>query len=143
MTKTIYAIIIVLLIGIGYVALSQRSAVPATDVPAPAGETSAPLETTNPASGTPAAATDTQQTPAKSGFTRADVAAHADASSCYAIVGQSVYDLTSWIAQHPGGQQAILGLCGTDGTAAFTKQHGGQRKAEQALANFRIGALTD
>lgn len=74
-------------------------------------------------------------------FTVADVSAHADQSSCYVTVGGSVYDLTSWIAEHPGGSQAILGLCGTDGTAPFSAQHGSSAKAQAALASFKIGAI--
>jgi cytochrome b involved in lipid metabolism len=66
---------------------------------------------------------------------------HADAASCYSVVNGSVYDLTNWITKHPGGQQAIKGLCGKDGTAAFTGKHGGQQKPETMLASFKIGVL--
>lgn len=145
MNKTIYAIIIVLLIAIGYIGLSQRSATPAQvpESPATGVESPAPAATTStPAPEAPAATPEEPAAvPAPSGISMAEVARHADATSCYTVVGENVYDVTSWIAQHPGGRQAILGLCGKDGTAAFTKQHGGQRKAEQALANFRIAAL--
>ncbi len=75
-------------------------------------------------------------------FTMADVAAHADTSSCYTAVGGNVYDLTDWISKHPGGEDAILGLCGKDGTEAFTKQHGSSEKAKKALASFLLGSLT-
>lgn len=89
---------------------------------------------TAPAAGATAGAT-------ASGYTMAQVAKHAGASSCWTAIGTSVYDLTSWVNAHPGGQQPILGLCGTDGTAAFTQQHGGQGKPEKELASFRIGPL--
>lgn len=79
--------------------------------------------------------------PSSATYTMADVAAHDSAASCYAAVGGSVYDLTSWISRHPGGERAILSLCGTDGTAAFTAQHGGQARPEQTLASFKIGTL--
>lgn len=74
-------------------------------------------------------------------FTMADVAAHNSQSSCYTTINGSVYDVTSWINQHPGGAEAILSLCGKDGTAAFTQQHGGQRRPEAELATFKIGVL--
>lgn len=77
----------------------------------------------------------------KAGFSMADVAAHNNADSCYVAVGTKVYNVTDWIKQHPGGQQAILGLCGTDGTAAFSAQHGSNAKAQAALASFLIGDL--
>ncbi|TSC60324.1 MAG: delta 5 fatty acid desaturase [Parcubacteria group bacterium LiPW_15] len=74
-------------------------------------------------------------------FTLVDVAAHATVTGCYSVIGGNVYDLTSWISKHPGGDRAILGICGKDGTSAFTKQHGGQEKPEAALKYFLIGTL--
>lgn len=74
-------------------------------------------------------------------FTMAQVAAHASASSCYTTIGGFVYDLTSWIAQHPGGQSAILSLCGINGAAAFNAQHGGQGNPAAELASLKIGTL--
>jgi len=74
-------------------------------------------------------------------FTLVDVAAHATVASCYSAVNGNVYDLTSWISKHPGGDRAILGICGKDGTSAFTGKHGGQEKPEAALKYFLIGTL--
>lgn len=71
----------------------------------------------------------------------ADVKTHNSALSCFTTISGSVYDVTSWIKQHPGGSQAILSLCGTDGTAAFTDQHGGQARPAEELAGFKIGTL--
>lgn len=79
---------------------------------------------------------------ASSGYTLADVAKHASQSSCWSAINGTVYDLTSWISKHPGGESAILSICGKDGSAAFNNQHGGQRKPEQELASLpKIGAL--
>lgn len=72
-------------------------------------------------------------------YTLAEVSTHTSASSCWSIVGSNVYDLTSWISKHPGGKKAIIGLCGKDGTAAFTGQHGGQKRPESELKGFSIG----
>ena len=80
-------------------------------------------------------------TPAASGYTMAQVAAHGSESSCWTAINGNVYDVTSWISQHPGGAQAIISLCGHDGSAAFNDQHGGQRRPESELASFKIGAL--
>lgn len=74
--------------------------------------------------------------------TMAEVAQHNSPTDCWSAVNGSAYDLTSWIAAHPGGQGVILGMCGTDASAAFTAQHGGQRKPEQELANLLIGPVT-
>lgn len=74
-------------------------------------------------------------------FTVAQVAAHATVTSCYSIVGGSVYDLTRWIAQHPGGSGSIQRMCGIDASAAFSGQHGGEARPTSELAGFKIGTL--
>lgn len=74
-------------------------------------------------------------------YTLADVAQHEDASSCWSAINGKVYDLAPWISRHPGGPQAILSICGTDGSAAFNAQHGGQRRPENELVDFFIGNL--
>ncbi len=76
-------------------------------------------------------------------YTRAQVAMHTDTASCWVAINGGVYDLTTWIAQHPGGEAAILSLCGTDGSAAFSAQHGGQSRPEAQLATFHIGTLVN
>lgn len=81
------------------------------------------------------------QTAAPTSFTATQVAAHASVASCYSSINGAVYDLTSWISQHPGGSAAIKGLCGKDGSAAFNGQHGGQSRPESELAGFKIGTL--
>ena len=74
-------------------------------------------------------------------YSLADVATHKDGTSCWTTINGGVYDVTSWINQHPGGQEAILSLCGKDGSSTFTDQHGGQMRPEQELAGFKIGVL--
>ena len=71
----------------------------------------------------------------------AQVATHNSKDSCWAVVSGGVYDLTAWIDRHPGGDNVIKALCGTDGTAAFTAQHRGPGKPADALARFKIGML--
>lgn len=73
------------------------------------------------------------------GMSAAEVAMHNNATSCWSIINGNVYDLTSWIPQHPGGPQAILQLCGTDGSAKFNGQHGGAQMQAQIFAGFKIG----
>lgn len=70
-----------------------------------------------------------------------DVAKHASTSDCWAVVNGGVYNLTSWISQHPGGPEAISSLCGKDGSKDFNEQHGGERRPEQTLASFKIGTV--
>ena len=74
-------------------------------------------------------------------YTLSTVANHNSATSCWTTIGGNVYNLTSWINQHPGGRQAILSLCGKDGTQAFNNQHGGQARPATELKSFLIGTL--
>jgi cytochrome b involved in lipid metabolism len=74
-------------------------------------------------------------------YTLSQVSQHKDASSCYSAINGSVYDLTTWINQHPGGEQAILSICGKDGSAAFNAQHGGAQRQADILVGFKIGTL--
>jgi uncharacterized membrane protein len=71
------------------------------------------------------------------------VAANASEESCWAIIGDNVYDLTGWISSHPGGSSRIIGLCGTDGTSQFQGQHGGSSSAQGTLERYLLGAVGD
>lgn len=79
------------------------------------------------------------QTPGAPRYTLAEVSAHNSATSCYSIVNGKVYDLTMWVNLHPGGKQAILSMCGVDGTAKFMGQHHGAQKQMDILARYYIG----
>lgn len=73
------------------------------------------------------------------GITAEEVARHSTRMSCWSTINGSVYDLTSWIPNHPGGEAAIVQLCGTDGSAKFNGKHGGAERQLTVLAGFRIG----
>jgi cytochrome b involved in lipid metabolism len=61
--------------------------------------------------------------------------------ACWSVVDGSVYDLTTWIEQHPGGSRLIIGMCGRDATADFNSQHGGQSQPASYLAEYLLGKL--
>ena len=71
------------------------------------------------------------------------VASNNSPASCWAIIGDNVYDLTEWIDSHPGGASRIVGLCGTDGTSQFQGQHGGSSSAQGTLERYLLGAVGD
>ncbi len=73
-------------------------------------------------------------------YTLVDVAKHASPKDCWTTINGSVYDLTPFVGKHPGGE-AILKVCGNDGTKLFVGQHGGQAKQENQLAGLEIGIL--
>lgn len=74
-------------------------------------------------------------------FSAAQVSTHNTQASCWSSINGSVYDLTAWIAQHPGGEGAILSICGQDGSAAFNNQHGGSGSPARILQSYLIGVL--
>ncbi len=79
---------------------------------------------------------------AASPYTMAAVAKHNNETSCWSAINSKVYDLTSWISQHPGGSKQILSICGKDGSATFNGQHEGERRPENELAGFLLGDLS-
>lgn len=93
------------------------------------------------ATATSSAANATSSAEAGETYSLTTVQEHSSASDCWAAVDNNVYDLTDWVAQHPGGQSAITELCGTDATNAFSRQHGSNDEAKEALAEHQIGTL--
>lgn len=79
--------------------------------------------------------------PAVTSFTLAQIATHNTQSSCYSAISGKVYNLTSFFGSHPGGNAAILSLCGHDGTAGYMAQHGGASRPQSELASLYIGTL--
>lgn len=75
-------------------------------------------------------------------YTLADVSTHNNSTDCWTVVNGSVYDVTSWISRHPGGQNAIKSMCGVDASSSFNGQHGGgQARPASELSGFKIGVL--
>ncbi|KAI1274883.1 FMN-dependent dehydrogenase-domain-containing protein [Xylaria sp. FL0933] len=52
-----------------------------------------------------------------------EIATHRSTSSCWIVVGGKVYDVTSYLDEHPGGAAVLLKQGGTDATAEFRKIH--------------------
>ncbi|MBI5530534.1 MAG: cytochrome b5 domain-containing protein [Candidatus Doudnabacteria bacterium] len=88
-----------------------------------------------------APATSTPATTTAASYTLAQVALAKTSAKCWTAINGKVYNLTSWISKHPGGESAILQLCGKDGTSLFMAQHGGQTKPESVLSGYFIGTL--
>jgi cytochrome b involved in lipid metabolism len=71
----------------------------------------------------------------------AEVAMHNTQADCWTTINGSVYNVTNWIKEHPGGAKAIASLCGIDGSVKFNGMHAGQPNPAAALASFKIGTL--
>ena len=75
------------------------------------------------------------------GYSLTQVSERNSAAECWVVIDGGVYDLTQWIRSHPGGSGAILNLCGKDGTASFTSQHGGQARPSSTLDGYFLAPL--
>ncbi len=65
-------------------------------------------------------------------FSLEEVADHATKNDCWTVIDGIVYDITEFIATHPGGDR-IMKICGLDGTEDFKNQGVPQEEAD----NFR------
>ena len=77
----------------------------------------------------------------QSGYTMVKVRANNSEASCWSVIDGNVYDLTKWIASHPGGRGNILSLCGKNGTAEFAAKHRGDSNPQARLRGFLLGPL--
>lgn len=68
------------------------------------------------------------------------VAEHDSHDDCWIIVYDRVYDVTLFLAEHPGGKDIILDYAGHDATLAFHGT-GHSRAAIQQMSNYVIGEL--
>lgn len=128
-------------------ATSEPTAEPATEETTQAttqprqSESPSPTATAAPAPSPTASPSPTPTEEVVAGYTMAEVRQNNTASSCWVAVDGRVFNLTQWIARHPGGSGAITQLCGTDGTISFNSRHGGQSSPTAALESYDIGSL--
>jgi cytochrome b involved in lipid metabolism len=75
-------------------------------------------------------------------YTLAQVAENNNKDSCWTIIDGNVYDITSYIPNHPGGESDIVKICGKDGSQLFAKpQEHKDGGANNVLSRFKIGSL--
>ncbi|MFM1995405.1 MAG: hypothetical protein RLZZ610_922 [Actinomycetota bacterium] len=76
-----------------------------------------------------------------SGISVAEVQKHNTEADCWTVINGDVYDLTSYISRHKGGAAVLTGICGKDGTKAFSGQHAGASKPNADLSSLIVGPL--
>lgn len=81
-------------------------------------------------------------------YTTSEVAQHNTLQDCWMIIGSSVYDLSSFLGQHPGGAQTMLPYCGRDGTQGFATMDRGRGQTHSSSANqlkedYKIGTVAN
>lgn len=76
-------------------------------------------------------------------FTAEDVAGHASLSTCWVSRNGKVYDVTAFLADHPGGDDLILNHAGKDIGAVMQdpKEHDHSDSAYDMLEEYIIGRL--
>ncbi|MDD5437573.1 MAG: cytochrome b5 domain-containing protein [Patescibacteria group bacterium] len=95
---------------------------------------------------TPSGSVNQSQSVAQAGtktYSLSDVAKHNSANDCWMAIDGKVYDVTSYIPNHPGGEQMVQG-CGTDATAMFDSIKGGRGHSDYAKSlhsDYYIGDL--
>ena len=120
--------------------------VPTTNTPGTTSSTDTsapvtPIPTTVPLA---ASTSSTNVVPSGKSFTAAQVAEKNTKTSCWTIISGNVYDITSYVPNHPGGEAEILKICGKYGTVLFAKpmEHK-EGSASDILAGFKIGTLAE
>lgn len=75
-----------------------------------------------------------------------DFTRHNTAGDCWIRINGSIYDVTNFLNEHPGGPERILPFCGgMEATDAFATKGGRgthSSRADQLLQNLFIGTLS-
>ncbi len=78
--------------------------------------------------------------PAKKSFTLTDVSKHNTDKDCWVVLHGEVYDVTKFLADHPGGKKAIMIYAGKDATKEFDMLHA-KDIIDRYAKEFHVGAL--
>ncbi|OKL56318.1 hypothetical protein UA08_08392 [Talaromyces atroroseus] len=73
-------------------------------------------------------------------FTFAEVATHNTKKDLYMIIHDKVYDVASFVDEHPGGEEVLLDVGGQDATEAF-EDVGHSDEAREILEGLQVGVV--
>ena len=76
-------------------------------------------------------------------YTYEEVQQHKSAESCWVVLYGSVYDVTSFLPDHPGGSKIILQLAGTDATEEYDPIHPPGTLEESLPAEAKLGPFDE
>lgn len=76
-------------------------------------------------------------------FEKAEIIQHNHRNNCWIILFNKVYDITDFIAQHPGGAEILLSRAGEDASSFFQTRHGRNNRLYKSLDRYCIGELCD
>jgi len=73
-------------------------------------------------------------------FTYSEVSEHASKKDLYVVIHDKVYNSSSFIDEHPGGEEVLLDVGGQDATEAF-EDVGHSDEAREILEGLLVGTL--
>lgn len=73
-------------------------------------------------------------------YTLSEVSNHDLTSDCWLIILDHVYNITSFLQQHPGGEYILMEYAGRDGTIPFKDARHG-KDSYLILSKYLIGIL--
>jgi len=73
-------------------------------------------------------------------FSYSDVSAHATKKDLFIVIHDNVYNVSSFIDEHPGGEEVLLDVAGQDATEAF-EDVGHSDEAREILHGLHVGKL--
>ncbi|KAJ5928963.1 cytochrome b5 [Penicillium verhagenii] len=73
-------------------------------------------------------------------FTLKEVEAHNTKKDLYMVIHDKVYDCTSFVDEHPGGEEVLLDVGGQDGSEAF-EDVGHSDEAREILDGLLVGSV--
>ena len=78
-------------------------------------------------------------------ITRAELASHNSKKSCYVAIGTRVFDVTEFLADHPGGEDLVLEYAGKDVAGILEDEisHKHSEAAYEILEEYVVGNLNE
>ncbi|PHT33670.1 Cytochrome b5 isoform A [Capsicum baccatum] len=73
-------------------------------------------------------------------FTMEEAAQHNTKDDCWVVIDGKVYDVSSYLDEHPGGDDVVLAVTGQDATDEF-EDAGHSKSARELMEKFFIGEL--
>ncbi|KAG9979388.1 hypothetical protein KCU90_g12850, partial [Aureobasidium melanogenum] len=73
-------------------------------------------------------------------FTYSDISEHNTKKDLYMVVHDKVYNCTSFVDEHPGGEEVMLDVGGQDATEAF-EDVGHSDEAREILEGLLVGTV--
>ncbi|WOK99684.1 cytochrome b5 [Canna indica] len=73
-------------------------------------------------------------------YSMREAAEHNNREDCWVVVDGKVYDVTSYLDEHPGGDDTLLSAAGRDSTEDF-EDAGHSKDARELMKNYYIGEL--